>query len=169
MNQADRQLRVAHVCPGCGRVRRLKPADAAKTRKCLRCHCQEIAPLGFAATAARKGRDFAIRAAARKRKQCPSSLEQRVEAALSEIPGITWEREFTVERPNHNPYFVDFAVVTSKYRIALEVNGTYVHRNDGDSLRYDTLFLYFDDVIVLKEADIQRAPDLGAVLQHLLA
>ena len=84
MSQSATRQRVAHVCPDCGRVRRLKPADAAKTKKCLRCHCLEIAPLGFAATAARKGRDFAIRAAARKRKQCPSSLEKRVEAALGE-------------------------------------------------------------------------------------
>ena len=99
MTQTDQRRRVPHVCPDCGCVRRLKPSDAAKTKKCLRCHCQEIAPLGFAATAARKGRDFAIRAAARKRKQCPSSLEQRVEAALREIPGIAWEREYTVERP----------------------------------------------------------------------
>ena len=160
--------RVAHVCPDCGCVRRLKPSDAAKTKKCLRCHCQEIAPLGFAATAARLGRDFAIRAAARKRKKSPSSLEQRVEAALREIPGIAWEREYTVERPNHNPYFVDFAVTTSQYRIALEVNGVYAHRNDGESLRSDTLFLYFDDVIVLTEAEIKKTTNLPAYLKRLL-
>src|SRR5579871_1962087 len=169
MSDLGTQHRVAHVCPNCGRVRRLKPADAAKTKKCLRCHCLEIAPLGFAATAARKGRDFAIRAAARKRKQCPSSLEKRVEAALSEIPGITWEREYTVERPDQDPYFVDFAVQTQRYWIALEVNGTFAHRNDGDSLRLDTLFLYFDDVIILKEPVVRRTANLAAYIQKLLA
>lgn len=168
MHQLETQHRVPHVCPNCGCVRRLKPSDAAKTKKCLRCHCQEIAPLGFAATAAKQGRDFAIRAAARKRKQCPTSLEQRVEAALREIPDITWEREFTVERPNQNPYFVDFAVVTNNYRIALEVNGTYAHRNDAPSLRYDTLFLYFDDVIILTEAEIKQVADLATYLQQKL-
>ena len=169
MTQTEQRRRVPHICPDCGCVRRLKPSDAAKTKKCLRCHCQDIAPLGFAATAARKGRDFAIRAAARKRKQCPSSLEQRVEAALREIPGITWEREFTVERPNRNPYFVDFAVTTNKYRIALEVNGAYAHRNDSEGLRYDTLFLYFDDVIILTEAEIKRTSNLSTHIQKLLA
>lgn len=169
MQTTDHRRRVAHVCPECGCVRRLKPSDAAKTKKCLRCHCKEIAPLGFAATAALKGRDFAIRAAASKRRQCPSSLEQRVEAALREIPGVAWEREYTVERPDHNPYFVDFVVTTSKYRIAVEVNGAYVHRNDSESLRYDTLFLYFDDVIILTEAEIKKTPNLPAYIQKLLA
>lgn len=166
--QTTDHRRVAHICPDCGCIRRLRPSDAAKTKKCLCCHCREIAPLGFAATAARLGRDFAIRAAARKRKQCPSSLEQRVEAALREIPDISWEREFTVERPDHAPYFVDFAVTTPKYRIALEVNGAYAHRNDRDSLRTDTLFLYFDDVIILTEAEIKKTPHLPAYIQKLL-
>ena len=168
MGQPDNRRRVPHVCPNCGCIRRLKPADAAKTKQCQRCHCEQIAPLGFAATAARKGRDFAIHAAARKRKLKPSSLEQRVEAALREIPGIAWEREVVVERPNRNPYFVDFAVTTDKYRIALEVNGAFVHRNDRESLRIDTLFLYFDDVIVLTEAEIKRVPNLSAHLLKLL-
>jgi hypothetical protein len=150
-------------------VRQLKPADAAKTKHCRHCHCAQIAPLGFAATAARKGRDFAIRAAAAKRKQKPSSLEQRVEAALRDIPGITWEREAAVERPDRNPYFVDFAVTTCRYRIALEVNGSYVHRNDPDSLRYETLFLFFDDVIILTEEAIKRCADLAGYLAQLLA
>ena len=135
MIQTSHRQRVPHVCPNCGLSADLKPADAAKTKQCLRCHCQAIAPLGFAATAARLGRDYAIRAAAAKRKLHPSSLEQRVEAALGEIPGIAWEREYAVERPEHNPYFVDFAVTTNKYRIALEVNGAFAHRNDGDGLR----------------------------------
>ena len=82
--QKGRQ-RVAHVCPDCGCIRHLSPRDAARTKHCLRCYCQRIAPLGFAATAASKGRDFAIRAAAAKRKRKPSSLEQRVEAALRQI------------------------------------------------------------------------------------
>lgn len=168
MKLQDGRQRVAHVCPLCGCIRHLKPWDAAKTKHCRRCHCQQIAPLGFAATAASKGRDFAIRAAAAKRKQKPSSLEQRVEAALRVVPGIQWEREAIVERPERNPYYVDFAVVVGVKRIALEVNGTFAHRNDGDTLRIETLFLYFDDVIILTEAEIKRTTDLAAHLQTLL-
>jgi hypothetical protein len=169
MKSQNGRQRVAHTCLRCGCIRHLRPCDAARTKHCRHCHCERIAPLGFAATAASKGRDFAIRAAAAKRKQCPSSLEQRVEAALRQIPGITWEREAAVDRPNHYPYFVDFAVTTCRYRIALEVNGTYVHRNDPDSLRFETLFLFFDDVILLTEAEIKRTTDLVGYLAQLLA
>lgn len=165
----SQRKRIPHVCPTCGHIRYLQLFDAARTRQCQRCHCQQIASLGFQATAEKYGRDFAIRAAARKRKRQPSTLEAQVEAALREIPGIAWEREYTVERPDHNPYFVDFAVTTSRYRIALEVNGAYAHRNDGESLRRDTLLLHFDDVIILTEAEIKKTSNLPAYIQKLLA
>ena len=156
---------IPHVCPSCGHVRYLQPYDAARTKQCQHCHCQQIAPLGFRATAEKHGRDFAIRAAARKRKLTPSSLEQRVEAALRDIPGIAWEREYMVEREGHNPYFVDFAIRTDRYFLALEVNGHYAHRQDQASLRFETLFLYFDDVIVLTENDVKQSPSLRDRLQ----
>ena len=168
MQTVDYHRRVPHICSCCGAVRRLKPSDAAKTKICRHCHCEQIAPLGFAATAARLGRDFAIRAAARRRKAKPSSLEQRVEAALRLIPGVAWEREVAVERPNKNPYFVDFALNIGTLRIALEVNGTFAHRNDQNTLRIETLHLYFDDVIIITESDIQRTTDLTAYLQERL-
>ena len=85
MIQPDKRRRVPHVCSDCGCVRRLKPSDAAKTKKCVRCHCREIAPPASRRLPPAKG-GLAIRAAARKRKQRPSSPEQRVEAALREIP-----------------------------------------------------------------------------------
>lgn len=162
--------RVRHICPDCGRARLLKPADAARTKRCQRCHCQKIAPLGFQATAAKKGRDFAIRAAARKRKRQPSTLEEKVEAALTQIPGIDWEREFAVERAGHNPYYVDFAIHTSQHFIALEVNGSYAHRRDEDknSLRRDTLFLFFDDVIVLTESEVKQITPLHDYIRSLI-
>ena len=160
--------RVRHVCPECGQVRLLRASDAAKTKRCQVCHCRRIAPLGFQATAAKHGRDFAIRAAARKRKEQPSSLEQQVEAALSQTPGITWEREYAVERAGSPPYYVDFAVTTERHFLALEVNGSYAHRHDDEthSLRIDTLFLYFDDVLVLAEEDIRRAESLYDLIRE---
>ncbi len=51
------------------------------------------------------------------------------------------------------------------------MNGAFAHRNDGDglrSLRSDTLFLYFDDVIVVTEAEIKRTTNLVGYLQKLL-
>lgn len=165
---ASKRRRVRHVCPDCGRVRLLQPSDARKTTRCLMCHCRRIAPLGFQATAAKQGRDFAIRAAAHKRKQQPSSLEQQVEAALGQIADITWEREYAVERAGHPPYYVDFAVTTEQHFLALEVNGSYAHRHDDEanSLRTDTLFLYFDDVIALAEADIHAAESLVDLIRE---
>lgn len=163
--------RVPHVCPDCGHIRHLKPSDASRTRRCRKCHCTQIAPLGFAATARIKGRDFAIRAAARKRKRQPTTLEQKVEAALGHIPEIAWEREYTVEREGRNPYFVDFAISVGTRRIALEVNGTFAHRHDaaGSTERTTTLFLCFDDVIVLTENDVRQTPDLPDYIQRLIS
>ncbi len=166
----SQRKRIAHVCPSCGRIRYLQPSDAVKTYQCRRCHCQQIAPLGFQSTAARRGRDFAIRAAAHKRKQQPSTLEAQVEAALRQIAGITWEREYAVERANHNPYFVDFAIRLGNQLIALEVNGSFAHRqrSDANSLRTDTLFLFFDDVLVLTEAELLSAQSLTTLIHQRL-
>jgi hypothetical protein len=161
MNPTKRR-RVRHICPDCGRARHLQPSDAARTQRCQVCHCRRIAPLGFQATAAKHGHDFAIRAAARKRKQQPSSLEQQVEAALCQIPGIAWEREYAVERDGCAPYYVDFAVTTKRQFLALEVNGSFAHRHDDEAynLRTHTLFMHFDDVRVLTEDDIRSAGSL---------
>lgn len=171
MNHGRNRKRVPHVCPDCGRIRHLQPSDACKVKRCRKCHCAQIAPLGFEATARLFGRDFAIRAAARKRKRQPTTLEQKVEAALCEIPGIAWEREYPVEREGRSPYFVDFAVSVGARRIALEVNGSFAHRRDDDanSLRTDTLFLFFDDVIVLTEDEIQRTANLPLYIQQLIS
>jgi hypothetical protein len=162
--------RVQHICPACGQIRYLQPSDAAKTKHCQRCHCQQIASLGFQATAAKRGRDFAIRAAASKRKQHPTTLEAQVGAALCEIPGIAWEREYAIEREGHNPYYVDFAIQTGRHFIALEVNGSFAHRqnSDTDSLRIDTLFLHFDDVIVLSEDEIAATSSLPDLIRRRL-
>lgn len=168
MSQADRHRRVQHVCPLCGAIRHLKPADAAKTQHCRHCHCQMIAPLGFAATAAKYGRDFAILAAAIKRRAQPSSLERQVEAALRTIPGIAWEREFPVERPEQPPYFIDFLVIIESRYIALEVDGAFAHRDAPDLERIATLSLRFDKLIVLTEADITTSTELAAHLERLL-
>lgn len=164
---SSKRRRVRHICPDCGRVRLLQPSDARKTTRCRMCHCRRIAPLGFQATATKQGRDFAIRAAALKRRQQPSSLEQQVETALGQIADITWEREYAVERAGHPPYYVDFAVTTERQLLALEVNGSYAHRHDDESksLRIDTLFLHFDDVIVLAEADIHGAESLTDLIR----
>jgi hypothetical protein len=170
MKKQRNRKRVPHVCLDCGRIRHLQPSDAARTKLCQKCHCTRIAPLGFEATARIKGRDFAIRAAAQKRKQQPTTLEQQVEAALGEIPGIGWEREYTVERAGRSPYFVDFVIAIGTRRIALEVNGSFAHRHDDETnnLRMDTLFLFFDDVIVLTEDAIRQTANLPLYIQQLM-
>ena len=169
-NQRIRK-RVPHVCPDCGRIRHLQPSDACKVKRCRKCHCIQIAPLGFEATARIKGRDFAIRAAAQKRKQNPTTLEQKVEAALCEIPDIGWEREYTIERKGRNPYFVDFVIFTGVRNIALEVNGSFAHRNDDHTyrVRMEMLFLLFDDVVVLTEDQIQQTTNLLGYVQQLIS
>ena len=63
---------------------------------------------------------------------------------------------------------MDFAVTTERHFLALEVNGSYAHRHDDEthSLRIDTLFLYFDDVLVLAEEDIRRAESLYDLIRE---
>lgn len=171
MNNGHNRKRVPHVCPDCGRIRHLQPSDACKVKRCRKCHCTQIAPLGFEATARLFGRDFAIRAAARKRKRQPTTLEQKVEAALCEIPGIAWEREYPVEREGCNPYFVDFVLSVGARHVALEVNGSFAHRHDTEAstLRLATLCLCFDDVIVLTENEIRQTTNLPHYIQQLIS
>src|SRR3989304_10541993 len=69
---------------------------------------------------------FAIDKARDGRLQHPSALEQRVENALAQLPGIAWEREHEVPF-DEGKWFVDFLVVTPRGRIALEVQGTWGH------------------------------------------
>lgn len=165
--QSRDRTRVPHTCPNCGCIRHLEKATAARTLHCRRCHCQQIAPLGFAATAARFGQDFALRAAARWRIEQPSSLERQVEDALRQIPGLTWEREVAVTHAA-GVYFVDFAVMWAGRRMVVEANGAFAHRNDtpdAQAARLQMLLIHFEQVITLSERELrQHRADLPAYL-----
>lgn len=166
MSQRKR-TRVPHTCPCCGCIRHLEKAAAARTTHCRRCHCEQIAPLGFAAAAAKCGQDFALRAAARWRIEQPSSLERQVENALRQIPGLTWEREVAVAHDG-GVYFVDFAVTYAGCHLAVEANGTFAHRNDTHAVqaaRLTVLLTRFERVITLTEQELRHhRVDLSAWL-----
>lgn len=159
---------VPHECPTCGQVRMVRKTDHSKIKCCRRCHCKRIGRLGFAASAARHGRDYAIRAAANRRRAHPSTLEAKVAEALTHLAGVKWQREAEIPRINHLPYFVDFAI-TLTCRIALEVDGTYVHQQRVPNPdREMTLRELFDRVVVITEAEIQDAADLVQLVKHKL-
>jgi hypothetical protein len=130
---------------------------------------QHIAPLGFQATAAKYGRFFAIDKARAWRVNNPSTLEQRVEAALAQLPNVTWEREYEVQHAD-TKWFVDFLVFTPHGRMALEVQGAWVHQHDPTpklTIRTRTLRDCFDALIFLHEDQI-RAADFTNHLAQLL-
>ena len=163
--------RIPTPCPTCGKIRRLRPSDAKRARQCRRCHLKEIAPLGFQAAADKYGRQFFIQKARDWRLANPSSLERQVEDALSEIPGIAWEREYEVCCGDEQKWFVDFLVHAHGQRVALEVQGQWVHTRPSApqkvKIRAAYLRCCFDELIFLEEAQIQ-SPDFAAGLRRLL-
>lgn len=76
---------------------------------------------GFAATAARYGRDFAIRASAQWRRESPNRLEQLVMHWLNEFQ-VAFEREAQIGR-----FYVDF--LCRDFHLAIEVDGRTWHTN----------------------------------------
>lgn len=159
-------------CPTCGKIRYLRPSDAKKTKQCRHCHLKAIAPLGFQAAAEKHGRNFAIDKARAWRLANPSSLEQVVAEALSEIPGIAWEREYEV-RYGDQTWYVDFVVHTGHRQIAIEVQSDWVKqqkirtRPNKIKIRTGQLRCCFDELIFLDERDI-ASPGLTNRLNCLL-
>lgn len=159
-------------CPTCGKIRYLRPSDAKKTKQCRHCHLKAIAPLGFQAAAEKHGRNLAIDKAREWRLANPSSLEQVVAEALSEIPGIAWERECEV-RYGEQTWYVDFVVHTNHRQIAIEVQSDWVKRQKTRTrpnkikIRTGHLHSCFDELLFLEEGDV-TSPDFTHHLTCLL-
>ena len=114
---------VLHSCPTCGRSRRVRQRDIGRVKQCRHCHLTQIAPLGYAATRAKHGENFAVRFVRDYRLANPSSLEEIVSNWL-DCQGMYFEREYWFE-VSDEVYLVDF--VLPGY-IAIEVQGTCVHQ-----------------------------------------
>ncbi|MCL5994504.1 MAG: endonuclease domain-containing protein [Chloroflexi bacterium] len=96
----------------------------ARAKTFTRAHQRQAGKLGFAATAAKYGKDFAVCKAAAWRQIHPTLLERRVMDSLSRI-GVTYEREVRIEGAG----FVDFLLV--ECGVVIEVDGEYWHSVDA--------------------------------------
>lgn len=131
----------------------LRPSDAARAKQCRRCHLTEIAPLGYAATAARYGEKFAVAHQRTYRLENPSDLEIQMMAVLDEL-ALTYEREVLVEMGDHC-YLIDFVL---DGWFAIEVNGSWAHQfhQERDDRKVKALTRAGYRVLVVNERDLSN-------------
>lgn len=127
-------------------------------KQCRQCHNSQIAPLGYAATKAKYGENFAIQFVRDYRLSHLSNLEQIVRAWLQQ-QGLWFEREYWLETADR-VYLVDFLLPGS---VAIEVNGSWAHSHhaDRDARKLAALRSEGFTVIVLTEADVLTGAFVG--------
>lgn len=167
--------KVSLICPQCGRGRELRPADARRALKrgsvCRQCHMGNIAPLGYQATREKYGDKFAVQFIRAHLLKHPSGLERKVMRALKRLELSTFavEREYPIIGYNDKWYLVDFVFMRRAEKIAIEVNGDYVHSFHAkrDAAKRALLCSNGWRVLTLSDSDV-NAPDLPARLAQFL-
>lgn len=130
-NRPDRRETMYPVrCAECGAIRWLTRSDAIKAdqerRICRRCQTSQAGKLGYAATVAAYGPDFAIKAVLAKQINSPSSYERLMREWIEQL---TLDYEFQAEIHLPDPegrthsFILDFLLFTPRGNIAVEVNG----------------------------------------------
>src|SRR5689334_1126565 len=151
--------------PDCGRIRWLSRSAAIKAeqeqRVCRHCQTSQAGKLGYAATVARHGLDFALRAVRQSQLRHPSPYEQMLAAWMVEIP-VYYQQQviFSATDPagtNHN-FILDFELLTSRGCVAVEVNGWHhqQYRADRDAW---LAHLYPGKVIFIDIQDMDATPE----------
>lgn len=160
----------------CGRIRYLTRCDALKAeqeqRVCRHCQTSQAGKLGYAATAARYGVDFALRAVRVRQVAHPTHHEQLMAAWLKEIP-VYYQTQviFSASDPAgilHN-FILDFELLTSTGCVAVEVNGWH-HQQYRAERDAHLAHLYPGKVIFIDIQDMDAAPEavkarLGQIVQ----
>lgn len=137
------------TCSCCDSKRLLKRCDARKVEAsgapCQRCTNVQKGKLGFKASVAKFGADFANKKAREKRLAHPSRLEALVIDALEDLH-LRYMREVEC-----GPYYIDFVV----RGVAIEVEGAYVHSlRDPNREAKRTAFIEQQyPMLILREAD----------------
>lgn len=147
------------TCPSCGQVRYLEPHHANPLTPCKKCHTSRIGKLGYKATVAKHGDQFAIGFVRQYRLDHPSVLERAVMTALDQL-GLRYEREYIYQVSPRKVYLIDF-VVSAGIDYFIEVNGV-VHRYhlDRDTAKAAAIRAAGYPLIILTQDDINR-PDLS--------
>ena len=122
---ADRIEHLRRIAPTGGTARALQfTTQSQRHARHGRSHESIIAAgkAGYAATARKHGRDFALCKAAAYRQAHPTALEQRVIDALAQIGTIDYTREAQIPG---TLFYVDF--LFESRRLVVEVDGTHWH------------------------------------------
>jgi hypothetical protein len=155
------------TCPDCGHERWLKRHDAFKAEQmscsCYHCAQREKGRQGWRVTAARWGVKVAVKHQRAYRLANPSNLEQQCMALLDGL-GVSYQREVWFERQG-KVYLIDFVVSD---RLAIEVNGTFVHRHraEDDALKHAALRQQYP-LLILTDVDFDTA-QAAVLLQAFL-
>ena len=151
--------------PACGHIRWLTRCAAeraeAEGRVCRRCQTTEAGKRGFAATAARYGPDFALRAVQKHQREKPSCYEVVVDSWLSDL-GADYDSQVLFSTTDDggvtHHFILDFLVRTVSGALAVEVNG-YHHKRYRALRDYWLARLYTDEVMFIDTDDIDDRPD----------
>lgn len=163
----SRKVNFVEVICECG-VKWLVRSDSAKrVQMCYQCSQTAKAKKGYAATAAKHGKRFALRHLREWRLQNPTCLERIVVAWLDDL-GLSYEREYYFVTGDGDVRLLDFLVNS---RLVIEANGKYWHEKpetmarDGhklEALRYAGF-----DVLVLSESEITNGEGYQRLKSHL--
>jgi hypothetical protein len=146
--------------------------DIGRAKQCRRCHNSQIAPLGYAATKAKYGPNFALQFVRDYRLSHASNLEQIVTRWL-DGQDVCYEREYWLETADR-AYLVDFLILPAKRVqiasgdkimagcVAIEVNGWH-HQYHAERDRRKAAALKAEGftVIELSEADVLTGAFVG--------
>jgi very-short-patch-repair endonuclease len=151
-----RERRFSVICGGCGETRWLKRCDALEAEQsgaaCFRCTQREKARLGYKATVAKHGKDFALPYVRDYQLAHPSVLNMAMADILEHVLELPYEREVIC-----GSYLIDFVLYGT---FAIEVNGgVHVLQPDHDVRKARFLREQGYDLLVLEQADI---PDASA-------
>ncbi len=151
--------------PECSRVRWLSRSAALKAeqeqRVCRHCQTSQAGKRGYATTVARYGADFALKSVRQTQLAHPSSYERLMASWLEEIASCYQPQViFSAIDPFgdlHN-FILDFELLTSTGRIAVEVNGWHhqQYRTDRDAW---LAHLYPGEVVFIDIQTMDAAPD----------
>jgi hypothetical protein len=153
------------AAPGCANVRWLTRNAAeraeAEGRVCRRCQTAQAGKLGFAATVALYGPDFAGRAMQQHQVEKPSCYEVMVDGWLTDLAADFDAQVLfsaTDEGGATHHFILDFLVRTASGALAVEVNG-YHHKRYRVERDFWLVHLYSGDVLFIDTDDIADKPD----------
>ena len=150
-----REKRYPVLC-ACGRERLLTKYDALRAGQCFHCAQREKGKLGYRATVALHGPDFALEHVQAYLLANPSPNELKVIGILRDM-GINHERE-VILRYGGSKYLIDFVINGCH---AIEVNGgCHILHEARDQRKFNAIRSDGYRLLVLEACDLDRAEEI---------